>query len=101
MQTLTGANSILEVCRLQRVVVIPLPESYRSPWHFGVLAEGQTAAERNSFNLGVGLWDCFGLPKTKSARHSWFWANARESEMNPTGADDLLGVGAHITRRMW
>ena len=57
--------------------------------------------EGNSFNLGVGLRPCFGLPKTKNARHSWFRANARDPDTTLPDVDDLLGGGAYTTRRLW
>ena len=70
---------------------------------FSDLAEGpqQTTPEGISFNLGVSLRPCFGLPKTKNARHSWFRANARDSDTTLPDVDDLLGGGAYTTRRLW
>ena len=69
---------------------------------FSDLAEGpqQTTPEGNSFNLVVSLRLCFGLPKTKNARHSWFRANARDSDTTLPDVDDLLGGGAYSTRRL-
>ena len=68
---------------------------------FPVLAEGQTTPEGNSFNLGDSLRPCFGLPKTNNARHSWFRANARDSDTTLPDVDDLHGGGAYTTRRLW
>ena len=70
---------------------------------FSDLVEGpqQTTPAGNSFNLSVSLRPCFGLPKTKNARHSWFRANAEDSDTTLPDVDDLLGGGAYSTRRLW
>ena len=55
----------------------------------------------NSSNLGVSLRLCFGLPKTKNASHSVFWANARHSYTTPPDVDDLLEGETFMTGRLW
>ena len=53
--------------------------------------------EGNSFNLGVSLRPCFGLPKTSNASHSVFWANARDSDTTPPDVEDLLEGVTHLS----
>ena len=57
--------------------------------------------EGNSFNLGVSLRTCFGLPKTKNAKHFWFRANPRDSDTTPPDVDYLVGGGAYMRGRLW
>ena len=54
---------------------------------FWVLAVGKTTPEGYLFNLCVSLRLCFGLPKTKNARHSGFWA------LHDTASVCRFGIG--------